>query len=590
MTPRELRALLPTVFPVAFAALRSGQLFSPACTLTPPDPDILPEYDVRVPVSDGFDITVNVFRSRAASARDQPLPVVMCAHPYDNRLIADLGGTPFNGPPQQYRLLPQYGKPRFSTQTSWESPDPNFWVPSGYAVVNMNLPGYGSSEGRPSVFSEGQAKAFYDAIEWVAAQPWCDGNVGLNGVSFLAISQYHVAFTKAYGGPPPSLRCISPWEGVADVYRDLFRPGGIWEKGFPIFWWLTEVTESMNTPVSAFLEQEGSIPPEWRETHPTADDWVETKVPALERITIPTLLCAAFADQGVHSPGGFKAFQRLGSSEKWLYTHRWLKWDSYYSDEVQALTRQFMDCYLKGDDNGWRDRPAVRVEIRAARDEITEVLEVSSWPPEDTTYERWYLDTASNTLVDTPPAAAHEASYPARSGRLVFRHRFDRDTRVIGHMALHLHLEVRDDGDEAPDDALLAVVIDKLDTEGDPVRFYGVVGAKNDVVSRGFLAASMREESPTSTEWLPQLTLQNPQPLANGDVVKVAIELYPHATLFRTGESLELTIAGHELVKTRPLIKDFSTNCGTHVVHAGGERASYLVVPTLAEDSTRGAR
>lgn len=111
MDLRQLGLLLRSIGPVALSALGRGQVFRPACTLTPPDPDILAEYDVRVPVSDGFDVTINVFRSRAAAARDEPMPVVMCAHPYDNRLIADLGNTPLRGAPQQYRLLPQDGRP-----------------------------------------------------------------------------------------------------------------------------------------------------------------------------------------------------------------------------------------------------------------------------------------------------------------------------------------------------------------------------------------------------------------------------------------------------------------------------------------------
>lgn len=454
---------------------------------------------------------------------------------------------------------------------------------SGYAVVNLNLPGYGSSEGPPSVFSEGQAKAYYDAIEWVAAQPWCDGNIGLNGVSFLAISQYHVAFTKAYGGPPPSLRSICPWEGVADIYRDLFRPGGVWEIGFPTFWWHTEVTASMNQPVEAFVEQEGSTPLQWPAEHPTADAWVESKVPALERITVPTLLCAAFSDQGVHTPGGFNAFARIGSQDKWLYTHRWLKWDSYYSPEVQALTKQFMDCFVKGErDNGFLDRPRVRVEVRERRDVVSEVREVRRWPPADTQYQRLYLDPASQGLSREAPPDAHEAAYAARSGRLVFRYTFGEDTEVVGHMALHLHLEVRADGSgPEPDDALLAVIVDKQDARGRPVRFYGTVGSMDDVVTRGFLAASMRELDEASTPWLPQLSMRRPQPLAAGEVVEVAIALSPHATMFRAGETLELVIAGHELAPTRPLIKDFRANRGVHVVHAGGARASYLLMPVL---------
>ena len=91
---------------------------------------------------------------------------------------------------------------------------------SGYAVVNLNLPGYGGSGGPATVMSEHQAKCYYEAIEWIAQQPWCTGAVGLSGVSYLAISQFHVAACQHYGGPPPALKCIAPWEGLTDMYRD----------------------------------------------------------------------------------------------------------------------------------------------------------------------------------------------------------------------------------------------------------------------------------------------------------------------------------------------------------------------------------
>jgi predicted acyl esterase len=66
---------------------------------TRPDPDILCEYDVEVPIADGVRLTANVFRSRAAQGRGARVPVVMCAHPYDNRLIPALGTTLLGGPP-----------------------------------------------------------------------------------------------------------------------------------------------------------------------------------------------------------------------------------------------------------------------------------------------------------------------------------------------------------------------------------------------------------------------------------------------------------------------------------------------------------
>ncbi|MEM9265662.1 MAG: CocE/NonD family hydrolase [Cyanobacteria bacterium P01_F01_bin.13] len=65
-------------------------------------------------------------------------------------------------------------------------------------------------------------KCYYEVIEWVAQQPWCTGKVGLNGGSFLAITQYHVAACQACGSPPPSLCHISPWEGLTDRYQDLY--------------------------------------------------------------------------------------------------------------------------------------------------------------------------------------------------------------------------------------------------------------------------------------------------------------------------------------------------------------------------------
>jgi len=131
-------------------ALKSGQLLNPQAELTEPDPDILREYDVRIPMREGISVTANVFRSQKAADNDEKVPVVMCAHPYNNHLTSALKKTPLGGPPQQYRLIPQAGgKPVFSKLTSRESPDPNCWIPAGYAIVNMNLPGYANSEGPP---------------------------------------------------------------------------------------------------------------------------------------------------------------------------------------------------------------------------------------------------------------------------------------------------------------------------------------------------------------------------------------------------------------------------------------------------------
>lgn len=85
----ELREIIRTfeaVGPLVGNALKSGQLFHPQAELTEPDPDILCEYDVEIPMSEGFSVTANVFRSKKVAERDEKVPIVMCAHPYNNHL------------------------------------------------------------------------------------------------------------------------------------------------------------------------------------------------------------------------------------------------------------------------------------------------------------------------------------------------------------------------------------------------------------------------------------------------------------------------------------------------------------------------
>jgi len=585
----NLRTTFKAVAPILFNAIKSGQLFNPQCKLTEPDPDILCEYDIKIPISEGFSVTANIYRSKKDAAAGKKMPVVMCAHPYDNHLIPGLGKTPFGGPPQQYRLIPQYGKPTFSKLTSWESPDPNFWVPAGYAVVNMNLPGYSNSGGKPSVFSIHQGKCFYEAIEWVADQPWCTGKVGLNGVSFLAITQYHVAACQAYGGPPPSLCCISPWEGIVSQYTDLMCRGGIADIGFAAFWWPTEVKPTINVPVAEFIRQEEGLPMELLDKHPFYDKYWQDKTPKLEEITLPMLICGSFSDHGLHSSGSFRAFMKAKSKYKWVYTHRTGKWDAYYSPEVQNLTREFFDCFVKGEtSNGFMEKPPVRLEVRSDFHTIHEVRHESAWPLANTDYQRLYLDTETRTLVTEKPEEPGESSYKATKETVVFSNRFKEDTELSGYMKLRLWVEARPSrsGGKCPDDMALFAAVNKVDKSGRDVHFMGSVGFKLDKVTRGLIRVSRRElDREESTEWLPVLKHTSEKKLKPGEIVAVDIEMCPSSTFFAAGETLQLIIASHDIVASPPYIKSLDGNFGRHVLHAGGIYDTYLLVPVIQKSS-----
>jgi predicted acyl esterase len=582
----EFTQIFKAVGPILGNALKSGQLFRPQCILTEPDSDILCEYDVKIPMSDGFFVTANIFRSKKAAGNGEKVPVVMCAHPYNNNLTPALKTTPLGGPPQQYRLIPQAGgKPVFSKLTSWESPDPNFWIPAGYAVVNMNLPGYASSEGPPSAFSEHQAKCYYEAIEWVAQQAWCTGKVGLNGVSFLAITQWHVAACQVYGGPPPSLCCISPWEGLTDVYRDIFCFGGLPEKGFPTFWWHTEVKPVISGTEDDFVSSEGCLPLDYLKNHPFYDDFWKAKAAKLEEITVPMLICASFSDHGLHTMGSFRAFEKAKSKHKWVYTHRTGKWVAYYSPEVQNMTKDFMDCFLKDDtSSGFLDTPPVRLEVRSSRNEVHEVRNENEWPIAHTQYTKLYLSEQPLSLSLEPTEKPEETVYSTKQGKALFNFKFDEETELSGYMKLRVWVEARPEntGDASPDDMAMFVAVNKLDRDGNSVRFNGSVGNKRDMVTRGCCKVSRRElDTDESTDWHPVLKGTSEQKLKAGEIVPVDIELYPSSTFFFAGETLQLIIASDEIIPSPPYKKSVDCNHGKHVLHFGEKFDSYLLVPRI---------
>ncbi|MEM6863478.1 MAG: CocE/NonD family hydrolase, partial [Myxococcota bacterium] len=563
--------------PIALRAVSSGQLVHPACHMTKADPDVLAEYGVEIPVAGGMTLTANIFRSRRAAQSGEAWPVVMCAHPYDNRKTASQHGTPLNGPPQQYRIIPQERPPSFSELTSWESPDPNFWVGAGYAVVNLNLPGYASSGGQPSVFGRDQAEGYHDAIEWVAQQPWCTGAIGLNGVSFLAISQYYVAAGVRGGRPPSALKAICPWEGLSDPYHDLFAAGGLRELGFPAFWWSTEVKDTINGSVQDFLEVEGCLPTEFAVSHPTYDHFWKAKRSELSKIEVPMLVCASFSDHNLHTQGSFRAFVEASSPYKWVYTHRGGKWSYYYDPAVQELTRRFMDCFVKDEDNGFHETARVRLEVRSSRDEIYEVRGESEWPIARTEYRPLYL-SADQTLIGEASQTADELVFDARTGSLSFSHCFEAPTELTGHITAHLGLSVEGEGRVgAPVDLGLVLYVRKRGQDGRVVPFYGSVGSDNDVVSRGYFRAALRTLDPErSTEAVPVLAANRLEEIVPGERFEAVVALYPTSLRFEAGDVIELVVAGHEVVASNPYRKDLSMNRGRCIIHLGALNPSYL--------------
>jgi predicted acyl esterase len=546
---------------VAYAAERLFRIAFPKLTVTAPAEGIRVDRDVAVPMRDGTKLRANVFRPNGEGRH----PVIMCAHPYGKDVLPKrwpLGYLPL----ARYRFMRQPDPIAFSAYTTWEAPDPSYWVPRGYALVNLDLRGFGTSEGVATFLSDQEAGDYAEAIEWAAAQPWSTGKVGLNGVSYLAISQWKVAALR-----PKSLAAMCPWEGWTDVYRDVAYPGGVREDGFVPFW--ANMTERAGRVTESFRAQQLA--------HPEWDDFWAARVPELERIEVPALICATFSDQSLHMRGGFEAFRRIGSVHRFLYTHRGGKWSTYYSPEALALQARFFDCFLRGEDNGMREVAPVRLEIRERGDLVHAVRDERAWPPSGARWNSLYL--APGELRDARPADRASSQLRVPDGRASFAYTVPRDLVLAGPMKLRLFVELVDAAD-----AHLFVAVSKL--AGAPggrereVPFEGPFGFGCDVVARGWLRlAHRRVDESRSEPHRPYFPHDRAEPLRPGEIVPADIEILPSATYFAAGDVLRLDVQGRWFWKRSFLGMfpgDYAPSlAATVVLHFGDAHDAHLLVP-----------
>lgn len=525
--------------------------------------DVIIDRDLGVMTRDGIRLSANLYRPKAAGT----YPVVMMLTAYHK----DEG-------PNQY---PDYirrnatsdydmGRIVVSPWTPWEGPDPAYWVQQGYAVVTLDSRGYGKSEGVASVLSMQDRHDFHDAITWAGTQDWSNGNVGLTGVSYLAIAQW-VAASSA----PEHLKAIMPWEGQSDNYREVLFHGGIPETAFTEFW-LTRVrskANDINLPPAAIVNFAGK--------RPMLMKWLQENVMppsgiALEEITVPALIAASWSDHGMHTRGSFEGFKSISSQQKWLYTHGQPKWDVYYSPEALEMQTAFFDHFLKGEDNGFDQRPRVRIEVRDTLDSYS-VRSEDTWPLPSTVLTPLYLDAASGALADTLPAENAATRYDAREGGAVFRTTFSEETELTGNMKLKLWVEA-----EGADDMDLFVAIRKYNAQGEEVTFYAKASYTKGPVALGWLRVSQRElDEDLSTPARPVLAHERSLPIDAGEIVPVEIEILPSGTRFGPGETLEVSVQGRDQMDHMALAHDTTVNDGTHIIHTGGQYDSHLLVPVI---------
>jgi uncharacterized protein len=530
--------------------------------------DIVFEKDVAVTLRDGVTVYVDIFRPAGA----EKVPVIVAYSPYGKAQGTSVSVTGIFG-------LVGIPNDVVSGLEKFEGPDPAFWCQQGYAICNPDIRGVVDSDGDSVLWDRQDGRDAYDIIEWLAQQEWCSGTVGMSGTSYLAATQWFTAAEQ-----PPHLTAINPWEGVSDVYRDLVMRGGMPDIGF------------------AGLLQAGSFFGKNRkedilgevEKYPLMGELWENKIPDFDKIVVPAYVVASYSNT-LHAIGTFRAWRRMGSAEKWLRVHNSQEWPDYYDQSNQDDLLRFFDHYLKGEDNGWEQTAPVRYALLDLEGGDRLAVEADSFPPSGVASTKYYLDGRSRTLAADVPQAEVPAIYTVGSNPagVSFITRFDEETVLVGYPKAHLFVEA-----QGSDDMDLFVLIQKLDRFGTPLQAFTSPNHSamvHDLTdhgatvlrykgSDGRLRVSARNLDDTlSTEDVPAHTFDRVEKLAAGEVVEIDIELLPLGLVFHPGEQLRFIVSSTNLLGTlMPAIQEYAgVYGGAHVIHTGGEHASYLQIPLL---------
>jgi predicted acyl esterase len=504
-------------------------------------------WDCPIKMDDGLVLRADIFQPE----EDGQYPVILTYGPYAKGLSFQEGYP--SAWDRMAKEHPDVTAGSSNIYQAWELADPEKWVPHGYICLRVDSRGCGASPGFVEPFSPRETKDFYDCIEWAGTQPWSNGKVGLNGISYYGINQWHVATLQ-----PPHLAAMCIWEGGADWYRDMTHHGGIlstfWDNwydmqvktvqyglgengpksvvtGLPACGDITMSDEELTSQRCAFGDQIFN--------HPLDDDYHKNRSPVWEKIITPMLSAANWGGQGLHPRGNFEGFSRAASKDKWLEVHGIEHWTEFYTDYGVNLQKRFFDYFLRDEDNGWGDQPKVQLLVRHT-DRFEKRME-DNWPISRTQWTKFYLDFNNLSLIREPAKEKQKISYGALSAGLTFRSApLAEETEITGPSALKLTIS------STTEDADFFIVFQVFAPDEKEVVFQGAIDPHTPI-GQGWLRASHRKlDHNLSLPHRPYHTHDDPEPLVIGKTVDLDVEIWPTSIIVPTGYHIALSIRGSD--------------------------------------------
>ncbi len=565
------------------------------------------DWDVPITMDDGAAVRADIFRPADGAQH----PVILAYGPYAKGLnFAEGYADPWN---IMLKSHPEVAANSSNRYQAWEVVDPERWVPDGYICIRIDARGWGRSPGYVEPWGPREAQDMHACIEWAGTQTWSNGKVGLLGISYYAINQWHAA-----GLQPPQLAAMIPWEGFADFYRDFAYHGGIGCDMKDVWYRRTTTTvqhglgtraltnrntgalvAGPDTLSDAELAHNRSDFPGEINAHPLDDAFHRARSAQWDKVVVPFLSSGNWGGSSLHLRGNTEGFLRAASTQKWLEIHGREHWTEFYTDYGIALQKRFFDHFLKGLNNGWDQQPPVLLRVRTVDDSFIDRNE-NEWPIARTQWTRYYLDTSANTLAATAPAAGDSAAFGAleSEGITFSTPPLERGTEITGPAAVKLFVS----SDTA--DADLFVVLRVFRPDGSEVVFKGAVDPHTPV-GHGWLRASHRKLDPAlSTAWRPYHTHDEMQPLTPGAVYELDIEIWPTSVIVPAGHRIALTVRGKDYEYAGEIAElDFFKNSklkgvgiythtntdlrpsalygGSTTLHSGGVHAACVVLPVI---------
>lgn len=545
--------------------------------LSPREHAVTIEHDVKVEMSDGVRISVDVFRPASAGR----FPAIVGVHAYD----------------QAMQSAPSVPKAITLPNAQAEAGDPNFYVRRGYVHVIVNVRGTGQSEGIYAHYSPREVDDVVEVIAWLAKQPWCTGDVGMFGASYFSVCAKQVAARN-----PPALKAVFGLYGYNDFYRDKFYHGGILAAGFLTSWaehldgsrikgWSRDALGEdeyqrrlqdlrADRDLMAIPAMAKAIKAPEEEGHPLIIDvlinaldgtYWEERNPRLEDIQVPIMIGASWDMYMLHLPGEFRAWEKVSGPKKLIVGPPMYLDRPIYQYALESL--RWFDHWLKGNDTGYLDEPAVNLYLMGSGGNWKQS---HSWPLSETVWQPFYLHFKG--LLCEHEHWPHEGGtsyednrYNERGGILFTSPAMVEETEVVGPLTATIYAS------STQPELLLFLTLWDIAPDGN-----------RQLLTRGWLRGSMRQcDEGQSKPWLWHHRFTEPAELAVGTPLRFDINLVPTANLFKQGHRLALGVSSSD---TDPSNSFFDRLGKGHVVqqrpswvtiHHDAEHPSALFVPIV---------